>query len=408
MKKISLMLVALAAILTFSACRESKDDHPVLYPNDEVQEAPFLNTPEMTNTAVMLTEQNAEGYIHMTCSQPDYGFAAPVKYEVEVSLNQDFSTPAVDGCPASVVLPTSFTDCAEINPVNGEIATAMEEMLGIVNKDQLPIDYHKLYMRLHSNILTAGGDYVAGTSYVSNIVSIEQVACDYLAIIVAGEGSGIYLVGSMSKVDDNGWQFIPKYEFLTTTEKGVYVIEDVNIAAGEEFKVADKSWSNPNCGGNGSAVEFNKAYALDNGSNPPNITMPADFKGRVTLTQKGNSYTIFFETAEPDTPGQPTGVYLRGDFNDWGATPESEFITTDIKNVWTVAAVTLTGGFKVADADWSSTNLGASSEDPIEIGSAYQLVSGGGNISIDGTFTGSATLKQSAGKYLLTLTPEGE
>lgn len=398
------MMAGMAALLTFSACNESKDDHPVLYPTDGVQTANFLNTPEMANTALMLTEDNAQGYLHMTCSQPEgYGFAAPVKYEVEVALNFDFTTPAVEGCPASTVLPTSFTDCSEINPVNGEIATAIEEMLGVTNKNQVPLDYMPLYLRLHANIQTAGGEPVEGTYYVSNTVSIKQVSCNYLAIIVAGEGSGIYLVGSMS----NGWSFLPEYEFLTTTEKGVYVVEDVTINAGEEFKVADKSWTNPNCGGNGSPIEFNKAYALDNGSNPPNITMPADFTGRVTLTQKGNSYTIFFETAEPDTPGQPTGVYLRGDFNGWGADANSEFLTTEVKNVWKVQAVTLSGGFKVADANWASVNLGGSADaGAIEIGKPYQLTSGGDNINID-SFTGSVTLKQSAGKYLLTLTPEG-
>ncbi len=397
------MMAGMAALLTFSACNESKDDHPVLYPTDGVQTAHFLNTPEMANTALMLTEDNAQGYIHMTCSQPEgYGFAAPVKYEVEIALNSDFTTPAVEGCPASTVLPTSFSDCAEINPINGEIATAIEEMLGVTNKNQIPLPYMPLYMRLHANIQTADGEPVDGTYYVSNTVTIKEVACDYLAIIVAGEGSGIYLVGSMS----DGWSFLPEYEFLTTTEKGVYVIEDVSIPAGNEFKVADKSWSNPNCGGNGAPIEFNKAYALDNGSNPPNIMMEKDFNGRVTLTQKGNSYTIFFETAEPDTPGQPTGIYLRGGFNDWGNPAESEFLTTEIKNVWKVQAVTISGEFKVADANWAAVNLGAG-ENALEIGKAYELTPGGGNIAIDGSFTGSATLKQSAGKYLLTLTPEG-
>lgn len=377
----------------------------MFYPNEDTVEAPFLNTPEMANTALMLTEENADGYIHMTCSQPDYGFAASVKYEVEVALNQDFATPVVEGCPASAVLPTSFTDCAQINPVNGEIATAIEEMLGVTNKDQIPTEYMKLYMRLHANIQTPAGENVPGSYYVSNIVSIEQVACNYLAIIVAGEGTGIYLVGSMSNV----WNFLPEYEFLTTTEKGVYVIEDVTVPAGAEFKVADKGWANPNCGAtDGETLEFNKAYKLTNASNSGNITMPKDFTGRVTLTQKGATYTIFFEAAEPDTPGLPTGVYLRGDFNGWDATPESEFLTTEVKNVWKVADVTLTGGFKVADANWGAINLGAVADGPaLEIGTAFQLASGGDNIKIDGSFTGSVTLKQTAGKYLLTLTPQG-
>lgn len=118
MKKIYSMIAALMCLITFSACNESKDDHPVLEPLPGVVQAPFLNIPEMTNASIVFTQDNSGGYVHMTCSQPDYGFAASVSYGVEVSFSEDFTTPVIEGegIPVSIVLNTTFYDCSQINP----------------------------------------------------------------------------------------------------------------------------------------------------------------------------------------------------------------------------------------------------------------------------------------------------
>ncbi len=407
MKKISVMLTALATALAFTACDESKDDHPTINTHEGEEEAIFLNTPEMSNMAVQITEDNQAQTLHMTCSQPDYGFAAQVQYQVEVSLNNFSGTPMVEGCPASMILDTSFTDCSEINPVLGEIAQAMCKMLNIESDSQVPTDYYPLYMRLIANVKCVTGtaeQLFPNTTYISNTVQMQGVSCGYLAIVVPGLPTGIYLRGDM-----NDWGTPSDAEFLTTSESGVYEIANYEIKAGQGFKVADSSWANPNCGTNGSNPKFNESYTLDNSSSSGNIYIDSDFNGRIQLTVKGGSYVLLLEAAEPDTPGLPSGIYVRGDFNGWGADADSEFLTTDYKNNWRIDDITITAGtFKIADANWGSVNLGVWDDTPIALNEEVLVENGGGNITLSSDFTGQIDLKVKGGLYYVKLTPSGE
>lgn len=90
-----------------------------------------------------------------------------------------------------------------------------------------------------------------------------------------------------------------------------------------------------------------------------------------TYTYEGQSlvYTVIDETAKicmvkcgvPVTPapddekGERTGLYLRGDMNDWMAPEEWEFRTTDNADEYVITNCTIAAGanFKVADADWN-------------------------------------------------------
>lgn len=400
------MFASLATALAFTACQESKDDHPIINTHSGEVEAPFLNTPEMSNMAVQITDDNKAQALHMTCSQPDYGFSAQVQYQVEVSLNNFSGAPVVEGCPASVILDTSFSNCAEINPVLSEIAQAMCKMLNIESASDVPTPYYPLYLRLIANVKCVSGTpevLFPNTTYISNTVQMQGVSCGYLAIVIPGLPTGIYLRGAM-----NEWGALPEWEFLTTSESGIYEIADCSIDAGVQFKVADSSWSAPNCGSNGTNPKFNEPYELDNSSNSGNITMENNFSGRVQLTVKGGKYILLLEAAEPDTPGLPSGIYIRGDFNSWGADAQSEFLTTEYKNNWRIDDITITaGGFKVADANWGSVNLGVW-DDSFVIGQPVLVETGGGNIPLASDFTGSASLQVKGGKYYLTLMPAGE
>lgn len=394
MKKISLMLAALATTMAFTSCDESKDDHPVLVPNDGVVVENFLNTPEMTNTSVAITDDNKGNTFHMTCSQPSYGYAASVAYTVEVSLTEDFEK--------YEALATQFYDCSEVNPSYAEVATAISNMLGIQSSDQLPTPYYDIYARLTANVEAVGSQVVPNTTYQSNVVKLTNASVQYLAIIIPDLPSVIYLRGEM-----NNWEAQPAWEFLTTDAAGVYAIE-CSISADVHFKVADANWAPINYGSNGTDIEFNKPYELDGpDGDPPHIIMPENFTGRIQLTVKGSTYTLLLEPSEPDTPDQPTGVFIRGDMNGWGADAAWEFMTSDYKNIWYVKNVTIAKDqtFKVADADWGATNLGAG-EEPLEIGKAYTLVSGGGNIVCPDNFTGTVQYKVQGGKFLITLMPE--
>ncbi len=398
MKKISFLFAALATTMAFTSCDESKDEHPVLEPNDGVIVENFLNTPEMSNMSVDLTDENQANTIHMTCSQPSYGYAATVRYNVEVSFDKDFTTPAVPGAPVSTTLNTAFYDCSEINPTYGELATAMCNLLGIKNDKEIPTGYRDLYARLVANIEIAGGaDLYPNTTYQSNVVKMTRANCTYLAIIVPGQPTGLYLRGGM-----NDWGAPAEWEFLTTDVANVSRIDYCEIPEGTEFKAADANWASINLGDSGAEFKINEPYELLFDPNPGNLTMPVNFAGSVTLTFKGGKYTILFEADEPDTPDQPSGMYIRGDMNGWDTS--NEFLTTDFKNNWIVKGITINAGetFKIADVDYSSVNFGSNGE-ALEIGVPYVLLKDGENIECPAYFSGDIKLQLKGGSYQITL-----
>ena len=97
-----------------------------------------------------------------------------------------------------------------------------------------------------------------------------------------------------------------------------------------------------------------------------------------------------------------SGIFLRGVMNRWGADPDWEFQTTDNEGVYTLVNKSLSGQFKVADANWSDAcNYGAMKGAVPQLGKPFSLVSGGssGNIDLgDVTYTCSK----------ITLTIDGE
>lgn len=398
MKKITFLFAALASTMAFTSCDESKDDHPVLEPNEGVIVENFLNTPEMSNMSVELSADNQANTIHMTCSQPSYGYAATVRYNVEVSFDKDFATPVVPDAPVSATLNTAFYDCSEINPTYGELATAMCNLLGIKNDKEIPTGYRDLYARLVANIEVAGGaDLYPNTTYQSNVVKLTRANCTYLAIIVPGQPTGIFLRGDM-----NEWGAPAEWEFLTTDVDNVSRIDYCEIPEGTEFKAADGNWASINLGNSGAEFKVNEPYELLLDSDPGNLVMPVNFAGSVTLTFKAGKYTILFECDEPDTPDQPSGMYIRGDMNGWDTS--NEFLTTNFKNNWIVKGITINAGetFKIADEGWSSLNLGSNGE-ALEIGVPYVLQKDGGNIECPAYFSGDIKLQLKGDSYKITL-----
>lgn len=369
-----MVIGALACLVAFSACNESKDDHPVLKPVEEGTTQNFLNTPVMANATLDLTRENESGYIHMTCSQPEaYGFAAPVRYTVQMALSQDFAT--------FWTLSSTFSDCSEINPINGEVAEGMCKLLGYENESQVPSPYMPVYFRLVAEIVGATGAVTPGTTITSNVVSIAEVCCNYLAVIVPDMPTGIYVRGSI-----NGWDALPEYEFVTTNERDVYIFRNITLAENDEWKIADSSWGDINLGiGSDAKLEVNVPVELASGGG--NIKMEFAFSGNIRLEKKGNKYVMTLQSA-----GAPSGIYFRGDMNGWDAAKNWEFLTTDADNVLKLGNVTLdpSQGFKVADKDWGAINYGGTA--PVIPGTEYVLVYNGENLNVSDAFTGTAIL----------------
>lgn len=405
MKKISLMFATLIAMLGFASCGETWEDNPRLITHEGEPVENILNIPEMSNTSVTITEANNKSTFNLVCSQPkQYGYAASVGYQVEISFNEDFKTSVVAGAPASITIPTIFKKCDAVAPTFRQVAEAICKMLDIQDKSQIPTDFMPLYVRLRANVYNESGNIVPNTAFMSNTVKFNAVKVDYLAIIIPDLPTGIYIRGGM-----NGWGTDPAYEFKTTTEADVYILDYVDIPAGVEFKIADKAWGTVNFGEGKDPIEMGKKVALAYNNEAHNISFTKPFKGSITIWVMGKTLSVLFDPAEADTPGVASGIYLRGGMNGWGADAAYEFKTTNVKNVWEAENVTIADGteFKVADANWSAINLGGAAVDgevpAIVAGAKYALEKGGGNIKMSGNYTGTAVLQLRAGKYTLTL-----
>lgn len=420
------MLASLASALCFTACNETWDDSPTLNFHEGDIELNFLNQPEMQNMSVDITEANANETFLLTCSQPkEYGYAASVAYTLEISIFEDFKAPEGVSTPGSVEFSTVYKNCANINPSRREVAEALCKMLDVKEAADLPTPYKTLYARIHANVVNENGKVVTttvdrdgetvtlGTAYTSNtVVMCKEISCAYLAIVVPGLPTGIYLRGGMNNWLNDAFDggpdagLLPNYEFLTTTEANTYELAYVEVPEGISFKFADKGWGEPNLGIGSSAVEYGIKTEL--GWNTGNITLPTAFRGSITLSGSDKTWNAVFYPLEPDTPGNPSGMFLRGDHNGWGEA--NEFLTTDAKGVWECPLVELKAGqaFKVADATWSDPNLGAPAggNDVLTPGSNFNLEFGGGNIRIENDFTGKAVLRKKGNQYSLTLFPE--
>lgn len=407
MKKIAYILSTVTLALGAVACSETKDDNPVLIPQPETGGyQDFLNIPEYADQYLSLNKETADGTVNFTCSQPDYGFAAAATYAVEVSFSQ-FPTTPVEGDGSSIVLATTFHDCGAINVPNAELADAIMAMLGIESPDDVPTPYYPLYVRLIAQIYN-GSTLVPNTTVYSNTVTLKGVSLGYIPAVEAGLPTGIYLRGGM-----NGWG--TSNEFLTTTEAGVYIISDMEIGEGVEFKVATEDWGTINAGTNGSPLQINVPYYMEHSSNSGNITCPSDFMGDVQLVVKGGNYILTLIPYEEQEAGVPANLYLVGDlpFGNWSFEDAYRFKTTKYVGNWILENVEVPAGrqFKIAAAGWGDPNCGllAGAAD-FAIGVPYTLWNDGasGNLEMPENFQGNVALRLRDGSYIVTFTQNAQ
>lgn len=283
------MFAVAVAALGFSSCNETWDDNPVLKTHEGQEKADFLNKPVMQDQMIMLTNDNKQGTFHLTCSQPDFGYAAVGTYKVQLSLTEDFNK--------FEEITQAFYDCSQINPVNGDVAAALEKLSGVQTDADLPLPYQKLFVRLRAYI----AQDEANTQFLSNVVSYKGVSADYLAIWVAGVPVNLYMRGGM-----NEWGATPgsEWQFVTGSEENTWVLPNVTILKDVSIKVSTDSWGQPNLGGNAGEneasqmIDAGQTYAMTGGDNPGHMRLNADFTGKVVLRLEGGIYYITFDPAQ--------------------------------------------------------------------------------------------------------------
>ena len=136
--------------------------------------------------------------------------------------------------------------------------------------------------------------------------------------------------------------------------------------------------------GNEHALAF-----TDGNANTLNTTITADrdyylclTKDEITEITDPQNYEGYVDPSRP--PFVPSGIYLRGEVNSWGAVTDWEF-SDEGSGTYVLYDKTLSGQFKVADSGWTSACNYGSNGTSAQMGVPYELVLGtNDNISCGG------------------------
>ena len=171
-KSLVLPLLAFAAIPMMTACSEDRDSNPTL------QDATtfHLNTPAIAQGES--TYDLAKGAtLNLTCSQPDYGYTAPVVYQVQVSIDPKFqqSTEAGQGVDYKT-LAASYTS-ANMNVDGVELNNAVVKLYQHSHDGADPTGLNMpVYLRLRAHV-----DFTDNTYINSNVITLPHTQVSYVA-----------------------------------------------------------------------------------------------------------------------------------------------------------------------------------------------------------------------------------
>lgn len=182
-----------------------------------------------------------------------------------------------------------------------------------------------------------------------------------------------YLAGAV-----NGWasdNSAYKFDY----RNGVYVLELEKLSG--EFKVVTADWGKQY--GCRSTISYDKVYAAELAASGLNMKL---------AEAVGNDVIIMFDYQNQtiEVTGMP-GLYLIGDFNNWGISPLYAFSYAD--GVYTLTTHDFSGEFKVSNSDYS-LQLGTDLSSSFGLDNNYPLVETGqtdGNISFGGAGSRAST-----------------
>ena len=310
MKKIfKSTLMLLMGVALFTACADDNDSNPTL----QLPTTFKLNTP---GYAALATDLAASSGLSFTWSQPDYGFPVAAEYQLQVSLDGNFTTSVeeADADESGATKANYATIDATFKQASGQIdAEAVDKaMMQIAQWEESAVPaLQDLYVRASAS--TPGTETI-----YSNTVKISTVP--YFIELADSPIDYWYLIGS--DIADGTWgsdiaksiipmQSIEGEEYDKKTGEGK--IQWIGYLAGGGFKLKhypdnwDYQW-----GQGGSFGEF-----VENDGGSGNITVPEAGVYKVVLDTKAHKLTV--EKYE-ESATVFAGMALSGSFNEWGDT----------------------------------------------------------------------------------------
>lgn len=183
--------------------------------------------------------------------------------------------------------------------------------------------------------------------------------------------------------DMNGWAAGDTTYTLTSTEAGVYTVENVALNANQGFKICkDYDWKTSYGLSSGVTFAFSQKLGVtsDNGAN---IVVPG--KGTFNITFYETDAQVLVEpVGEVEYPSEEHTYSLAGTFNSWSDTDTTYTLIEGEEGVYTYQnlALTAAGEFKIVrDYAWT-VSYGLSSGASAVVGQKMAVTTTGANIAI--------------------------
>ena len=188
MKNIKILTLALASLLTFTACEDDNDSNPVVQQPTTFQ----LNIPALAGNVYDLEHTSS---ISLTCQQPDYGYTAAVIYYTQMSLTNEWNeATSVEADDATYVeLDGSFTTCQlsmDATAINRNIV----KLAGYEGNEDVPSNGVTLYVRSRAIL-------ASGYECFSNVIELKVQP--YYVALTAADPELWYLIGGC--IGDGSW-----------------------------------------------------------------------------------------------------------------------------------------------------------------------------------------------------------
>ena len=181
-----------AITLLFTACDTDRDDNPIIDTDNMTTEF-VLNTPAYPD---QLTDMATSSTMNFTWSQPRFGFAVPVTYAFQLSLDGTFTDAVTDG-EGNVTTPATYSDLkGSFTEVSGSLSAsdinrAIVELSGWETEEEVPTSMD-VFVRAKASLNDSKTPVVYSNSVKVKVVPSFNVAPSYAEYI--------YMMGNF-----NGW-----------------------------------------------------------------------------------------------------------------------------------------------------------------------------------------------------------
>ncbi|MEG2599852.1 MAG: SusF/SusE family outer membrane protein [Muribaculaceae bacterium] len=309
MKKYSVLLFCMLGLLLFNSCEDDRSNNP-RYTDPT---AFVLNTPKYAEGFYDLKKTET---IQLTCSQPDYGYAAAAVYSVEISVDGNFD-PEKGFVAEDQTLPTTSPLCIiDANAKDFDIAIC--RALKVQAPGDMPTSAIPVYVRLKSHL-----PGIESSVIYSNVITLTKVM-PYYALPDLVLPPKMNMIGQFC-----GWNWTDAASMvpINGAPGSFWVIRYVK--AGEGFKFCpDRSWD--------TKTDFGFKDLIIKNTAAGDVT---DAEGNIVIA-KGGWYIFAIHTAikgrnfEHTLEILPPNVYVYGAANGgaWGNKPEWKFTIDEDPN----------------------------------------------------------------------------